>query len=94
MLNSGMGIFFAPNANIMPIDFVIRMKCGLITEHKTFIELVFFKFAYQHRIVCAFASQLQLWPERPAVCRVLLPNVSLLPAKLSLEVSESPYLFL
>ena len=44
MLNSGMGIFFALNANIMPIDFEIRMKCGLITEHKTFIELVFFKF--------------------------------------------------
>ena len=36
--------FFAPNANIMPIDFAIRMKCGLITEHKTFVELVFFKF--------------------------------------------------
>ena len=44
MLNSGMGIFFAPNANIMPIDFATRMKCGLITEHKKFIELVFFKF--------------------------------------------------
>ena len=42
--NQSMGIFFAPNANIMPIDFAIRMKCGLITEHKTFIELVFFKF--------------------------------------------------
>ena len=28
----------------MPVDFVICMKCGLITEHKTFIELVFFKF--------------------------------------------------
>ena len=44
MPNSGMGIFFAPNASIMPIDFAIRMKCGLVTEHKTFIELVFFKF--------------------------------------------------
>ena len=44
MLSGGMGIFFAPNANIMPIDFAIRMKCGLITEHKTFIELVVFKF--------------------------------------------------
>ena len=44
MLNSGIGIFFAPNANIMPIDFAIRMKCGLITEHKRLIELVFFKF--------------------------------------------------
>ena len=43
MLNSGMGIFFAPNANIMPINFAICMKCDLITEHKTFIELVFFK---------------------------------------------------
>ena len=39
-----MGIFFPPNENIMPIDFGICMKCGLITEHKTFIELVFFKF--------------------------------------------------
>ena len=44
MHNSGMGIFFALNANIMPIDFAIRMKCGLITEHKTFIKLDFFKF--------------------------------------------------
>ena len=44
MLNSGMGIFFSPSANIMPIDFAIRMKCSLITEHKTFIELVFLKF--------------------------------------------------
>ena len=44
MLSSGMGIFFASNANIMPIDYAIRMKCGVITEHKTFIELVFFKF--------------------------------------------------
>ena len=39
-----MGIFFAPNANIIPIDFAIRRKCGLITEHNTFIELVFFMF--------------------------------------------------
>ena len=46
MLNSGMGIFFAPNANIMPIDFAIRMKCGLITQHTTFIELLFFKFLF------------------------------------------------
>ena len=44
MLNSGMGIFFSPNANIMPIDFAICMKCGLITKHKTFIKLIFFKF--------------------------------------------------
>ena len=44
MLNSGTRIFFAPNANIMPIDFAIRIKCGYITEHRTFIELVFFKF--------------------------------------------------
>ena len=44
MLSSGMGIFFAPNASIMPIDFAIRMKCGLITEHKTFIQLIFFMF--------------------------------------------------
>ena len=44
MLNSGMGNFFAPNAKIMPIDFAIHMKCGLITEHKTFTELVVFKF--------------------------------------------------
>ena len=28
----------------MPINFAICMKCGLITEHKTFIELIFFKF--------------------------------------------------
>ena len=41
MLNSGMGIFFASNANIMPIDFAICIKCCLITEHKTFTELVF-----------------------------------------------------
>ena len=27
--------------SIMPIEFAIRMKCGLITEHKTFIEVVF-----------------------------------------------------
>ena len=44
MLNCGMGIFFASNANIMLIDFAICMKCGLITENKTFHELVFFKF--------------------------------------------------
>ena len=35
--------------------------------------------AYQHRIVCAFACQLQLWPETPTACRVSLPNVFLLP---------------
>ena len=93
MLNSGMGIFFAPNANIMPIDLAIPMKCGLITEHKTFIELVFFRFLLHiNTIVCAFACQLQLWPEQPAVCGVSLRNVSLLPAILSLEVSWSPYL--
>ena len=37
MINSGMGILFAPNTNIMPIDFTICMKYGHITEHKTFI---------------------------------------------------------
>ena len=57
MLNSGIGIFFAPNANIMPIDFAIRMKCGLIIEHKTFIELVFFKFLL-HIITELFALSL------------------------------------
>ena len=46
MLNSGMGIFFASNANIMSIGFAIRMKRGLITEQKTFIELLFFKFLF------------------------------------------------
>ena len=35
MVNCGMEIFFAPNANIMPIDFAICMKCGLITKHKS-----------------------------------------------------------
>ena len=90
MLNSGMEIFFVRNANILPIDFAIRMKCGLITKYKMFIELIFFKFILQinTEFVCAFACQLQLWPERPAVF-----EVSLLPAKLSLEVSGSPYLF-
>ena len=47
MLNSGIGIFVALNVNIMPFDFAIRMKCGLVTEHKTLIELVFFKFLLQ-----------------------------------------------
>ena len=28
MLNSGMENFIAENANIMPIDFSIHMKCG------------------------------------------------------------------
>ena len=28
----------------MPIDFAIRMKCSLSTEHKTFIKLVFSQF--------------------------------------------------
>ena len=86
----------------MPIDFAIRMKCGLITEPKMFIEPVFFKFLLHiitelfglSLISCSYGvNDLQLWPERPAVCRVSLPNVSLLPAKLSLEVSGSPYLF-
>ena len=41
MVKSGIEIFFAPKANTIPIDFPIRMKCGLVTERKSFIELLF-----------------------------------------------------
>ena len=36
--------FSLPQMRILCLLTAIRMKCGLITEHKTFIELVFFKF--------------------------------------------------
>ena len=44
ILNKSMGFFFSPYANIMPIDFAIRRKYGVITEHKMLIELLFLKF--------------------------------------------------
>ena len=59
MLNSGVGIFFAPNANITPIDFANRIKSGLITKrdvHKTLLRV---SLAYYH-IVSAFACHLPL----------------------------------
>ena len=85
MLKSDMGIFFAPNANIMPIDFAIHRKCGLITEHKTFIELVFFKFLLHINtelftlslVICSYGLNklqfvgfhYQMFPYYPPNCR-------------------------
>ena len=87
-----MGIFFTSNVNIMPIDFAIRMKCGLITEHQTFIELIFFKFLL-HINTELFTLSHAICSYGPNKLQFSLPNVSLLSTKLSLEVSESPYLF-
>ena len=80
-----MRIFFGPNANIMPINFAIRMKCGLITEHKTFIELVFFKFLLHINtelftlslVICSYGLNklqfvgfcYQMFPYYPPNCR-------------------------
>lgn len=57
-----MRILSAPNANIILVDFFIRIKYGLITESKMSVPIT-----YQHRIACDFACHLPLRLERFSV---------------------------
>ena len=94
MLNSSMGNFFASNASIVHIDFAIRMKCGLMTKHKTFTELFFTFLLHINKNCLSFCLLIVVMAWTSCRCRVLSTSLFLLPAKLSLEESGFPDLFL